>query len=282
MTAPSVAAIVVTYHTGPRLTECLYALAAHDGISHIIIVDNGNPVQMTDWLKGFEGRVAKATYLETGGNIGFGSAVNRGAEQARADHLLIINPDCILRPDAVLPLQAAAIGQPSPWMIGGRIFDLQGNAQRGPKRRELTLARVLSKLVGGAGINLPLEPQPKRHVPVDVTSGAFFLMDRAGFEALGGFDEGYFLHVEDIDLCKRVHMAGGAVFYHPGAGALHFGATSNVSSLFVERHKAAGFARYFRKFAQGPFQRLAAEFCIPLIYGGLMMRALIRGRSKPR
>jgi len=73
---PSVAAIVVTYHTGPRLTECLYALAAHNGVRDIIIVDNGNPAQMTAWLRKFEARVPKATYLETGGNIGFGSAVN--------------------------------------------------------------------------------------------------------------------------------------------------------------------------------------------------------------
>jgi len=279
---PSVAAIVVTYHTGPRLTECLYALAVHSGVGEIIIVDNGNPAQMTDWLRKFEARVPKATYLETGENIGFGSAVNRGAGQAQVEQLLIINPDCLLRPDALLPLQAAAIDQPSPWMIGGRIFNLQGIAQRGPKRAELTLGRVFSKLLGGAGINLPLEPQPENPVPVDVTSGAFFLIDKAGFDHLGGFDEGYFLHVEDIDLAKRVHVAGGAVLYQPLAGALHFGATSNVSSLFVERHKAAGFARYFRKFAKGPFHRLLVELCLPFIYSAFILRALIGGQPKPR
>jgi len=64
MSAPDVSAIVVTYQTGPRLTECLYALAAHAGITEIIIVDNGNPAPMTDWLLAFERRIAKATYLE--------------------------------------------------------------------------------------------------------------------------------------------------------------------------------------------------------------------------
>lgn len=280
MSVPSVCAVVVTYRTGPRLTECLYALAAHAGVDEIIIVDNGNPAGMTDWLKRFEVRVIKARYVETGNNLGFGRAVNIGAKLTKADQLLIINPDCLIRPDAIAPLQAAAEGAASPYIIGGRIFDVKGKAQRGPQRRALTLGRILSKLIGGAGINLPLLPQPNAPLPVDVISGAFFLIDRAGFEALGGFDEGYFLHVEDIDLCKRAALAGGTVIYQPHAGALHFGATSDVSSLFVERHKAAGFARYFRKFSYGLGARVLAELTIPLIYAGLIGRALIGGRTK--
>ena len=276
MSAPRLDAIIVTYRTGPRLKECLYALAAHDRVSRIIVIDNGNPITMTEWLVGFAARVEKVTYEQTGENLGFGRAINRGARLSNADQLLIINPDCLIRPDAIAPLQDASAGLPSPWMIGGRIFDLNGDAQRGPQRRELTLMRVLSKVMGGQGINMPLHPQPTQPTGVDVTSGAFFLMDREGFERLGGFDEAYFLHVEDIDLCKRVHDAGGEVIYQPHAGALHFGATSDVSSLFVERYKAAGFRRYFRKFSKGPFHRLMVELCLPFITGLLLLRAWLR------
>ena len=286
----TVAAIVVTYHTGPRLMECLYALGAQDGIAEIIIIDNGNPASMQDRIKTFLGRRAetgeasgqRVHYMQTPENLGFARAVNLGVKESHASHLLVINPDCVMRPDALPFLLDASEDLPSPWMVGGRIYDLTGTAQRGPRRQELTLRRALSKLIGGAGINLPLEPQPHDPVPVNVTSGAFFLMDRKGFDQIGGFDENYFLHVEDIDLCKRVNMAGGKILYQPKAGALHYGATSNVSSLFVEKHKATGFARYFRKFAKGPFHRLAAELCIPLIYAGLMMRAFLFGRPKPR
>lgn len=280
MSVPSIAAIVVTFRTGPRLKECLYALAAHRRIDEIIIVDNGNPESMTDWVKAFSDRTEKVRYFKSGENLGFGRAVNLGAAQVGAEQLLVINPDCVIRPDAIAPLQAVMEGCPSPCIVGGRIFDVKGRNQRGPQRRELTLRRVLAKLAGGAGINMPLVPQPETPLRVDVTSGAFFLIDRAGFESLGGFDEGYFLHVEDIDLCKRALLAGGTVLYQPMAGALHFGATSDVSSLFVERHKAAGFARYFRKFAHGPLHRLGAELCHPLIYAGLIARAFF-GRSKP-
>lgn len=279
MIAPEVAAIVVTYQTGPRLKECLHALKANLEIGEIIIVDNGNGPDMTAWLRAFSQSSQRIKYIETGENLGFGCAVNRGASQSEAAFFLVINPDCIMRHDALGPLMEAHVGMASPGIVGGRIFGLDGQNQRGPMRRELTLRGVLSKMVGGAGIDIPLTPQPAGPMPVDVISGAFFLIDRAGFETLGGFDTGYFLHVEDIDLCKRAHLAGGSVVYQPLAGALHFGATSDVSSLFVERHKAAGFARYLRKFSKGPAQRAACELVIPLIYLSLMGRALFKRRG---
>lgn len=277
----SVAAIVVTYRTGPRLKDCLHALAANAGIDKIVIIDNGNPQDMTDWLDVFSAKHDHVSYDKTGQNLGFGRAVNRGAATADTQHLLVINPDCIIRPDALEPLLEASAGLPSPHIIGGRIFDITGTAQRGPLRAELTLSRLMSKLVGGPGINLPLQPMPEGPVPTAVTSGAFFLIDKAGFDRLGGFDEDYFLHVEDIDLCKRAGEAGGAVLFQPQAGALHYGATSDVSSLFVERHKAAGFARYFRKFSKGPLHRVAAEIIMPFVFAGLMLRAWLGARRAP-
>lgn len=278
MSLAEIAAIVVTYRTGPRLRECLYALKAHVDIAQIVIVDNGNPPEMVAWLKTFTARTPKALYLETGENLGFGSAVNRGAARAKAANLLVINPDCVMRPDALEPLVAASAGLASPWIVGGRIFDLKGVNQRGPMRRELTVARVLSKLVGGAGIDMALEPKPSGPIAVDVISGAFFLIDKEGFQALGGFDEGYFLHVEDIDLCKRARLAGGSVVYQPFAGALHVGATSDVPSVFVEKHKAVSFARYFRKFSKGVLHRFSSEVAILLIYLGLALRAWFKQR----
>jgi len=277
----SVSAIIVTYQTGPRLKECLHAIVAANAVTELIIVDNGNPREMESWLKRFADAGNKVMLISPEANLGFGRAVNLAAGAARYDDLLILNPDCVIRHDAIPALIRAATGRRSPVLVGGRIFDVSGTNQRGPMRRELTLTRALSKVTGGPGINMPLSPQPGEPVSVDVTSGAFFLIDRRGFQELGGFDEGYFLHVEDIDLCKRVGLAGGEVIYQPRAGALHYGSTSDVSSLVVERHKAAGFARYFRKFSKGPLHRIFAELVIPVIAIGLTLRALFGGRSRP-
>lgn len=273
-----IGAIIVTYHTGAALKDCIYALLAQAEITQLVIVDNGNPPGVTAWLEALDARFAQIEHVRTGENLGFGRAVNLGAERVTAEHLLIINPDCVIRPDALLPLQAAAGGLRSPWIVGGRIFDISGVPQRGPQRRELTFRAMVSKLRGGPGINLPLAPQPGEPVPMEVISGAFFLAGKAGFLTLGGFDETYFLHVEDIDLCRRAREAGGEVVYQPLAGALHYGATSDVSAVFVERHKAAGFAHYFRKFAKGPLERCLAECLIPLIRLGLVGRAWLGAR----
>lgn len=276
---PSVAAIVVTYRTGRALKDCLVALLVNDAIDAVVVVDNGNPPDMTAWLSSLPTRYAKAHYIAAPANLGFGRAVNLGARGRTEDQLLIINPDCVMRHDAVPALQAALAGRRSPVIIGGRIFDLKGRNQTGAQRRDLTLVRVFARMLGGAGIDYPVMPQPDGPVSRDAVSGAFFLIDRQGFEALNGFDEAYFLHVEDLDLCKRAGLAGGEVVYQPAAGALHHGATSDVPTLLVERHKADGFARYFRKFARGPVHRLAVELSLPLIRAGLLLRASLRARQ---
>ena len=80
---PSISALVVTYHTGPRLHECLYALKGDADITEIIIVDNGNPPAQQAWIDRFVAGCAKASLIREGGNAGFGRAMNRAAELAK-------------------------------------------------------------------------------------------------------------------------------------------------------------------------------------------------------
>ena len=102
------------------------------------------------------------------------------------------------------------------------------------------------------------------------------MMPRADFASVGGFDEGYFLHVEDIDICRRVGEAGGAVLFDPGAEALHFGATSKANWAKVESHKARGLVRYFEKFATSPGERLVVKVLAPCIGALIMVRGFAR------
>ncbi len=264
----TVTALVVTYHTGPRLVECLYALKGDPDVTAIVITDNGNPPGTEAWLDAFVAATPKAQILRLP-NPGFGAGVNAAARLAASDHLLVINPDCVIKRGALRPMIAALDGAPSPAIVGGRIFDLQGREERGARRETLTLARAL----GLGRWTLEHEPPPPGPVRVGAISGAFFLIRTKDFHALGGFDEGYFIHVEDVDLCRRALEAGGAVIYVPAAGALHYGSTSDVPSAFVTRHKARSLARYFRKFARGPAERLMVEAAVPFIGLALKLRA---------
>lgn len=271
MTFPAVSAVVVSYMTGPRLKECLYALLGDPEIGEIVVVDNGNPANMREWLTAFVAR-HDAVHLMTGhGNIGFGAGVNLGVSNAAGPHILVLNPDAVLRRRSIQGMQIAAENCAEPWIIGGRIFDIFGREERGPRRRELTLGRAMTSFLGWNTWTLERTAAPSSPVSMPVISGAFFLTSKASLAMLDGFDEGYFLHVEDVDLCRRCREAGGQVMYDPRAGALHYGSTSDAPKETVSRHKAKSMTRYFKKFARGPLERSILWFALPLMRLGMRL-----------
>ena len=238
-----------------------------------MLVPNGNPPSDRSWLEGFWARHTSTTLVDAGGNIGFGRGVNLGVSHASHDVLLVINPDAAIRRRSISPMLETAATMRSPWIVGGRIFDVAGHEERGPRRKRLTLTRAMTSFVGWNTWTLEKKPPPSAPIDMDVISGAFFLTDRTSFNTLNGFDEGYFLHVEDVDLCRRAWEAGGQVCYDPRAGALHYGATSNAPSLVVAAHKADSLARYFHKFASGPVERLAVSVLVPVLRWATLLRA---------
>lgn len=272
MSQPAVSAIVVSYQTGPRLKECLYALDADPEVAEIILVDNGNPDDLVEWLHAFAAKRPQMQILAGHGNIGFGAAVNLGETRARGPHLLIINPDAVLRRKSLPAMQETASNLPEPWIVGGKIFDLRGREERGGRRKELTLFRAMTRLLGWNTWTLEHSPAPSAPVDMPVISGAFFLSSKDSFAVLGGFDEAYFLHVEDIDLCRRCRETGGRVIYDPRAAVLHYGSTSDAPSRVVQAHKADSLAFYFRKFARGRLERVVVEMAVPFIRLGTWLK----------
>lgn len=282
-------AIIVSYRTGPVLRDCLEALAAQD-VAEIVIVDNGDCVGDADQIDSFASANLRARVVRGQGNVGFAVGCNLGvAAASRGDDLLVfINPDVILAPGAVERLREAFHTAPAPTLVGGALFSPSGEPERGFWRDRVTLWRALVSFTGlsrlaGEGpalrdIHRHQQPLPDHSIEVGVVSGAFMALRRADFEALRGFDEGYFLHVEDIDLCRRVEAAGGRVVLQPAARGVHHRSSSDAPSEFVERCKARGFGRYFRKFARSWLERIVAEGVGAMLLIVLPARARWRGR----
>lgn len=282
---PLVSAIVVTYHTGCALRDCLDALLSDPQIDEIVVVNNGNKPRDVGFLNRFADSNRHRVQLISGhGNIGFAKGSNMGAKQANGERLLFLNPDALLRRGSVAALEQAAENRQEPWIVGGRIFDVTGREQRGGRRKML---RMTSAFVTYTGLSLfeRLHPMfsdmnrdrdvaPTGPVEMPVVSGAMMYMSKTGFEILGGFDEDYFLHVEDIDICRRAQETeNGGVFYTPLAGALHHKSTSDASCYRVEWEKAWGLGLYFRKFAKAYPERILAGAMVPVF------AALLLGRS---
>jgi len=231
----------------------LIQLCSKRGGAELIIVDNGNPEEVKTKLKDMAATDARITLITGHGNVGFGKGNNIGVAAAQGDYVLILNPDSELHDGSLLKLHAHAAKLTPPFMIGARILNEDGTDQRGCRRELLTPmtafieALHLSWLFPGLRLNLHDAPIPDSIAPMPAISGAFMFMPRKDYERIGGFDEGFFLHVEDLDFCFRFRKAGGEIYFAPDVPVTHIGGTSESTSDFIELCKAKGFTRYFHR-----------------------------------
>lgn len=253
-----VSVVMVSYWTGPVLHAAIEAVLAREqyGVVELILVDNGNPPEVVAELIRRAREEPRLTLVRGRGNVGFARGCNIGARRARGRSLLFLNPDCRLGPGAVPALltEAALLG--SDWLLGCRVRNPDGSDQRAARRALLTprtalvevfrLDRLLPWLFRDHRLNQHDRPLPHGTTRVDAVSGACMLLPAATFHAVGGMDEGYFLHVDDLDLFLRLHRAGVPVYFAPHVEAVHHAGSSRANPLWVEWHKTRGFLRYFR------------------------------------
>ncbi len=269
------AVIMVSYNTGPALFESIEAVLAEPLVTELILVNHENPRPDVYRLVDIDKADARVTLVMSGGNLGFSRGCNIGAAHATAERLLFLNPDTILQPGAAAALMETLDAAVEPAVVGARITHLDGTEQRGARRGELTVLSALAAFLGvSQNLHREGEALPDGAVPVPAVSGAAMALSRAGFDKLGGFDEAYFLHVEDLDLCRRARDLGGQVMFEPRAEVRHHGSTSKISKFKVEHWKAAGLVRYFHTHG-GVLGPVKAALAAPLIYAALMGRAVL-------
>jgi GT2 family glycosyltransferase len=279
-----VSVIMVVYMTGEALTESVQCVLRDPLVDELVIVDNGSTQCESEGLRRLAERDARVRLLAGHGNIGFARGANLGAAKAEGDILVFLNPDAFLQPGCVAALVREIDGKAVPCVVGGRVLNADRTEQRGARRGEITLLSALMSLTGLARrfsawrqfeVHWEDEVLPEAAAPAPTISGACFCMRREDFNAVCGFDEGYFLHVEDVDLCWRVRRQGGSVLFHPKAEVIHLGHTSQTSPLRVELYKGLGLARYFRKRAKGLGGSLLAWLLSPVIICTAVARPML-------
>lgn len=271
---PRISIVMVVYQTGEALVESIAHVLAEPLVDEFVIVDNGSPAGEAERLRKLGMSEPRVVLRQGHGNIGFARGANLGAETARGEYIVFLNPDANLQDGCVEALVAAFMGQPVPTVIGARVMNTDGTEQRGGRRGEVTpvttllsFGQLTSRFKGLSKFEIHREREPTPDAPIQMPtiSGACFALRREDFELLGGFDEGYFLHVEDIDLCWRARQAGGQVLFQPAAQVIHLGHTSLEHPLKVEFHKGVGLSRYFIKRADTVQRYVIAVLLAPAI-----------------
>lgn len=250
----NISIIMGTYNTGSVLSRALDAALIQKGVKEIIVVNNGNPPEVVEELKKLERNHKKIKLISGHGNVGFARGCNIGAKEATGEYILLLNPDCFLLTDSLIALIEEFKKYPEAWMVGCRLTQPDGSIHGGNKRNLLTLKIALSHAFHLYKIDSDkfpcvnlLESKDEDTSYVPAISGAFMLMKTKRYIDIGGIDDEYFFHVEDLDFCRYIHELGGKILYVPKIKAIHYLSSSRITSYFIEKHKTKGFHRYFYK-----------------------------------
>ena len=244
-----IAAIVVTHQSASTIDDCLSRLREAEDVIAIRVVDNHSVDDTVAVVQRHATADARVRFVANPDNPGFAVACNQGAADVgdAAAWLAFVNPDCMVEADTLVRLRAHARSRGREARVGADLSGEDGKRDGAARRRDPDFGAMLHS--PGAS-RLELERDPSRALqPVDAVSGALMLMPRELFGRVGGFDESYRLHAEDLDLCRRVRDAGAIVAVANDTTVLHVrGVSSRSRPVFVEWHKHRGLWRYFRKF----------------------------------
>ncbi|HUY07567.1 MAG TPA: glycosyltransferase family 2 protein [Acidimicrobiales bacterium] len=271
-------AIVVNHNAGDSLFACVTSLVT-SGIESIVVVDNDShdaslaPVQRA---------YPDVRVILSRKNLGYGSAVNLGRAELVDEHIFVCNPDLVIDREAPALLAEYLSHHHDTGVVGPRIFETNGQVY--PSARSFP---SITDAFGHALLSMfwPHNRFSRRYrfatigathaVSADWVSGACFLVCAEAFDAVGGFDERYFMYVEDLDLCWRLRQIGWRSAYLPAATVVHHGGISagqHPYRMLVAHHVSAW--RFARKSLTG-----ARSVILPFVFVGVVGRlavALIR------
>ena len=249
--ANDIGVVVVTHRSVETIDACLTRLRAAAGVAAIRVVDNASDDGTLAVVQRHAACDARLRFIANPDNPGFAVACNQGAgalaQPQDSAWLAFVNPDCMVETDSLARLRSHARQLDGNALVGADLVGEDGLPDAAARRHDPDFAAMLRS---AAARRLAIPVDIARSLQqVDAVSGALMLLARVLFERIGGFDDKYRLHAEDLDLCRRVRDAGGVVAVANDVRVVHVrGVSSRSRPLFVEWHKHRGLWRWFRKF----------------------------------
>jgi N-acetylglucosaminyl-diphospho-decaprenol L-rhamnosyltransferase len=238
--------VVVNHNSGPLLERCVQSLLDDDsaGPVELVVVDNAS----TDGSLALLGRAhPDIAVVHAPGNVGYAAGANLGIAATRARVVAVLNADTVV-PRGCAAAMLGALATDSVGAVGPRVTNPDGS--------DYPSARVLPGIVDAVGHGLlgfvwpenrftrryrQLDADPAAARDVDWVSGCAVWMRRDALDVVGGWDERYFMYVEDVDLCARLRGAGYRVRYEPAGHVQHVQGASTAHHpyrMIVEHHRS--------------------------------------------
>jgi GT2 family glycosyltransferase len=263
-------AIIVTYNSADSIEACVPPLL--EAGADVIVVDNASADGTVALVRD---RLPQVELIANDANRGFPAAVNQGAARALSNSLLLVNPDCVVPADTVRTLDGFLEEHPDVGLVGPRLREDDGSIQISahPLGSFSTLlanrARRVLPRVSGERFGKSYDVCLNATEPTDVGMmiAACVAIRRDLLERIGGLDEGYFMYLEDMELCLQVRQAGFRVVYLPSVEARHVGGASSGDRSHVWPHHSRSLLRFHARHRPRTYQLVRATLIGRAILG---------------
>jgi N-acetylglucosaminyl-diphospho-decaprenol L-rhamnosyltransferase len=277
---PGLDVAIVSYRCRDHLRACLASLRSHppSRAVGVHVVDNGSRDGTAEMVRSEFPHVRLTAAAE---NLGFSAATNLAIRSGDAEYVLALNPDTRVTNGALEALLALMDERPEVGICGCRLELEDGSLDHAAKRSFPTPLSALGHFTGigrraDARGRLAAYRAPDVEAgPVDAVNGAFMLIRRAALDEVGLFDEGYWMYMEDLDLCYRFAQAGWVTWYEPSVTATHVKAGSSGRNRTFRLNRAFhyGMFRFYRKHYASRRNRLVNA----AVYAGIFAKLLASG-----
>ncbi|MDQ3462303.1 MAG: glycosyltransferase family 2 protein [Actinomycetota bacterium] len=285
MSTPTVSAVIVSYNVVDLVLECIASLRT-DGVEQVVVVDNASSDGSVETLRRREPEVEVVALSR---NLGYGTAANRGVARTTAPYVAVMNPDVVVEPGSTKALVDALDGDPGLAVVGPRVESPGGDLY--PSVRTFP---DLADAAGHAFFHFvwPANPFSRRYrmldwdhaaaADVDWVAGNHFLVRRRAWDEVGGFDESFFMYMEDVDLCWRLRRAGWRTGYEPAARVTHaIGRSTDQTPyrMILAHHRSL--LRYAVKTTSGRRRLLLPVIAVALALRTVLACAHRAARGRP-
>lgn len=241
--------IIVNYNHKHLIQKCIETIIASKPSMkyEIIVVDNGSDYDVKSQISAFKRLGEDIHLIKNKENVGFGRANNQGVEKARGTWVLFLNTDIEVLDRAIDELYSFANHRNNHSIAGGKLINVDGSDQKSAGAY-FTIWNTFALLFlkgDRLGLTRYSPPIPRQ---VDWLSGACFMIKKSDFKSIGGFDEGIFMYMEEVDLMYRAHMNGIITWFCPAARFIHIGAATsgrNKSIINIYRGLIYFYSKHF-------------------------------------